>query len=264
MPALPILSVNGAQAEVAAALAWLSSWGAPPLQAALLDVSIPEPRRRFGADGGMASGRFNSQALVREAIAALDAEGRRVVEASPEQIVLVTPAGFHPHVWQPRNGGVTLGRGRWVRRYAVLPHGSPLGHTAHELGHLLHGWPDLDKVRGLGADCLMARGADRPDGPAAPCAALRVASGWVQAVPITAETPVEAVTGVWRWEAGNIRIVGERVGGVVRAAQVDARGLPVRAAAVPALAGRTILGSIAASILPPTSNGCAAGGLAGT
>lgn len=245
---LPILSVNGARAEIEAALSWLSSWGAPPVQAIAVAVSIPEPRLRFGADGGMASGRFNSQALVREAVAALDAEGLRAVEASPERIVLVTPAGFHPHVWHPRDGGVALGRGRWVRHYAVLPHESPLGHTAHELGHLLYGWPDLDKVRGLGAECLMARGADHPGGPAAPCAALRVASGWVEPAPITEETRVEAVTGVWCWQAGDIRIVGERVGDVVRAARVDARGLPVRAAAVPAVAGRTVLGSIAAAI----------------
>src|SRR5690606_20724308 len=197
-----------------------------PRDVARLDVDLPDVQRRFGAHGGMASGRFNSQALVREALAHLEPGARRELERAPEQLVLVTPAGFHPHVWQPRDGGVALGRGRWVRRYALVPDRSPLGHIAHELGHLAHGWPDLHTVRGLGDACLMARGAQRADGPAPPCIALRIAAGWVEPARVSASTLVEDVRGAFRFDAGHLHLVGERNDDRLFVARVDERGLP--------------------------------------
>ena len=245
---LPLLCVNGARADVAAALTWLSSWGAPLRDVTVLDVELSDVHRRFGASGGMASGRFNSQALVREAVARLRDSARHELELAPEKIVIVTPKGFHPHVWQPREGGVALRLGRWVRRYAVLPSESPLGHVAHELGHLLFGWPDLDTVRGLGDGCLMARGAERAGGPAPPCAALRAAAGWVEPESIPASAAVECVSGAWCFERGAVRIVGERVGDVVLATRVGESGLPVAAVRAPAIAGQSLVASVAAAL----------------
>ncbi len=107
--------------------------------------------------------------------------------------VLVVVGGDrpHPHTWRFRDGGVHLGQRRWCRRYALVPSTAPLGALAHELGHLLFGWPDLATQR-IGVDCLMATGAlvddDRP--PAWPCAPLRVAAGWAMPHPVRAGTRV--------------------------------------------------------------------------
>jgi hypothetical protein len=245
---LPVVCVGAAHAEVAAALAWLATWGAPELEVCCVRVELADVRVRFGAAGGMARGRFNSQALVRDAILALAPAQRELVASAPERVVLVAPQGFHPHVWQPRDGGVSFGAGRWLRRYALIPDASPLGHIAHELGHLLYDWPDLHLVPGLGQGCLMARGAERAAGPAAPCAALRVAAGWVEPQRVSTATRVEAVHGVWCWQHAELRIVGERTGDALHVARVDARGWPLRAASVRAVAGRTLVGSIAAAL----------------
>lgn len=107
-------------------------------------------------------------------------------------VLIVAPGErLHPHTWRFRNGGVHLGERRWCRRYALVATGSPFSAVAHELGHLLFGWPDLS-ARSIGFDCLMATGAlvpsDRP--PAWPCAPLRVGAGWVTPMPVQAATLV--------------------------------------------------------------------------
>lgn len=221
-----VIRLGDARADVADAATWLTGLGAPAFTLVGLTADVPDARRRFGAQGGMAAGPFGSQALIREVIAAL--QDRRALEEAPETVVLVVPRGFHPHVWHPRDGGVALGRGRWVRRYAVVPDGAPRGHIAHELGHLWWGWPDLHLVPGLGNDCLMAGGTGDPPSP--PCAALRVAAGWTSATPIDADEDAPC----WSWSGAGLHVIGERRDGRVLATAVDERGRPTRAAAVPA------------------------------
>jgi hypothetical protein len=59
--------------------------------------------------------------------------------------------------------------------------------VAHELGHLLLGWPDL--VREVGNDCLMGC-ATLDVEPPLPCAPLRLRAGWIAPVPLGRATRV--------------------------------------------------------------------------
>lgn len=148
----------------------------------LAGVSLPMPVARYTHRGGMGQWPSNSQQLAWDALAAM--ADRSSVN---EDVILLVPAGFTPHVWRLRRGGFPLGERRWVRRYAILPDGASVGAVAHELGHLLLGWPDL--VREVGADCLMgcaALGAEPP----LPCAPLRLAAGWIEPVPLGRATRV--------------------------------------------------------------------------
>ncbi len=75
--------------------------------------------------------------------------------------------------------------GTQVYGYLTIPEDGKVGVCAHELGHLLFGWPDLydtdSSSSGLGSWCLMAAGSwngggDRPAHPSAWC---KVQQGWV-------------------------------------------------------------------------------------
>jgi immune inhibitor A len=50
-----------------------------------------------------------------------------------------------------------------VYSFLTIPEDTKLGVCAHEIGHLVFGWPDLcdvsGKSRGIGAWCLMSRGS---------------------------------------------------------------------------------------------------------
>lgn len=228
MSLLPVLQLGPVHADVGRALDWLTGLGAAPC--APLTLALPPllDVRRYAAQGGMVDGPFGSRGLVRAALATLGPAELDRLAAAPERVVFITPPGFHPHTWGPDGGGVHLGRGRWVRRYAILPHGAPWGHVAHELGHLLHAWPDLDAVGGL--RCLMSRGADRAGGqdPVAPCAALRIDAGWAEAVPIDDY----AGAGCFREEIGGLTLVGEERDGALDL-QLLHGALPHRAATLP-------------------------------
>lgn len=101
-----------------------------------------------------------------------------------------------------------------VYAYLTVPEDARTGVCAHELGHLLFGFPDLYDgdytSEGLGAWCLMAAGSwngggDRPCHPSAWC---KVAQGWVKVVNVTKEGPltvreVKASREVYRlWRQG--------------------------------------------------------------
>ena len=91
-------------------------------------------------------------------------------------LLVFGPAGARPHCWHLADG----------RRYALVPAGAPLAVLAHELGHLLFGWPDLRLPAGSVARCLMAPISPGP--PDLPSAAMRVAAGW--------EDPLALVAGM--------------------------------------------------------------------
>lgn len=83
--------------------------------------------------------------------------------------------------------------GTKVYGYLTIPEDARLGVCAHELGHLLFGWPDLydtdESSEGIGDWCLMASGSwngktgDRPAHPSAWC---KAGQGWVTVVNQTA------------------------------------------------------------------------------
>lgn len=110
-------------------------------------------------------------ASIPEAARAVIAR-RAPTDARP--LVVIGPPSVRPHCWQTRAG----------RRYALVPANASIALIAHELGHLLFGWPDLRLPPGSGAICLMAPLAGEQ--PARPCAPMRVAAGWETAAPLVA------------------------------------------------------------------------------
>jgi len=72
-----------------------------------------------------------------------------------------------------------------VYAYLTIPEDAKVGVCAHELGHLVFGWPDLydtdGSSEGVGNWCLMAGGSWNGGGdrPAHPCAWCKQDQGWV-------------------------------------------------------------------------------------
>lgn len=166
----------------------------PPLR---LDHALARYASRRGLDPDAP----NSRDLVAAAVAAMDGAARARIAAAGGRLMLLVPEGFAAHVWYPARGGLALGRGGWCRRFAILPATAPLGTAAHEIGHLLPGWPEgCPSAR---AHCLMARGGLRRGGrdPAPPAAPLALAAGWRTPLALTAATPVKALSD-WRRTVG--------------------------------------------------------------
>ncbi len=186
--------------DLTPALAWLTrvSHGRyRPALETLPAVHLPSSFDRYRGAGGMGPPPRNSQSLVADVLTALDTPARQRLANAGGRLALAVGAPFRPHAWHLAGGGHALGGGVWCRRYAVLPARSPLGTLAHELAHLLLGWPDLAWEPSLGEDCLMARGAARTGGldPAPPCAPLLVAAGWRDALPLERGVPVAGLAG---------------------------------------------------------------------
>lgn len=84
--------------------------------------------------------------------------------------------------------GVYNADGTHIYGYLTVPEDCRLGVCAHELGHLLFGFPDLYDTdytsEGVGAWCLMAGGSwnNNGDTPAHPCAWCKVQQSWVTTV----------------------------------------------------------------------------------
>lgn len=86
--------------------------------------------------------------------------------------------------------------GTKIFAYLTIPEDAKLGVTAHEIGHLVFGWPDLydtdNTSEGIGNWCLMASGSwglggDRPVHPSAWCKANQ---RWVEVVAPTSNADV--------------------------------------------------------------------------
>lgn len=190
--------------DLAPALAWFAERSAgrfTPRAGPLATLQL-DGLGRFRGLGGLDRHPHGSQALVGEALAQLDAGARaQLARLAPALIVLV-PAGFRPHCWHLTDGQRSAGLA--AHRYTLIPDDATLGAVVHELGHLLLGWPDLERDSGLGSECLMARGALLPD-PAPPCAALRLHAGWITPRPVDRTTRVEELA------VGEAVMIGERV-----------------------------------------------------
>ncbi|MFE0424604.1 M6 family metalloprotease domain-containing protein [Streptomyces sp. NPDC058953] len=86
--------------------------------------------------------------------------------------------------------------GTKVYAYLTIPEDARIGVAAHELGHLVFGFPDLydtdGSSEGVGDWCLMAGGAWGGDGdvPVHPSAWCKVRQGWASESVVTADGPV--------------------------------------------------------------------------
>jgi immune inhibitor A len=92
------------------------------------------------------------------------------------------------HIWSHKwvlSGGAFNADNTKIYAYLTVPEDCRIGVCAHELGHLLFGWPDLydtdESSEGLGNWCLMASGSWNGGGdvPAHPSAWCKVGQGWV-------------------------------------------------------------------------------------
>ena len=88
------------------------------------------------------------------------------------------------HKWV-LSGGALNADGTKIFGYLTVPENALIGVCAHELGHLLFGWPDLydtdGSSEGIGNWCLMAGGSWNNGGktPAHPSAWCKANQGWV-------------------------------------------------------------------------------------
>lgn len=88
------------------------------------------------------------------------------------------------HKWTLQDGAVTTD-GTKVFGYLTVPEDCKIGVCAHELGHLLFGWPDLydtdGSSEGVGNFCLMGSGSwgGGGDTPVHPSAWCKANQGWV-------------------------------------------------------------------------------------
>ncbi|WP_162847041.1 M6 family metalloprotease domain-containing protein [Mucilaginibacter gracilis] len=162
---------------------------------------------------GMGSAKPNAQTMARDAIMALppglnlsdydnDKDGYIdafiVVHAGTGAEVTNNPAQIWSHKWV-LDGGAYTPPGNVVNVYSYLtvPEDYKLGVCAHELGHLLFGFPDLYdtsyRSEGIGAWCLMSGGSwnNGGDTPAHPSAWCKANQGWVTIdIPKTNQTAV--------------------------------------------------------------------------
>ena len=99
--------------------------------------------------------------------------------------------GNSGHIWSHKwvfTGQPLDADGTKIFAYLTIPENCKIGVCAHELGHLIFGWPDLydtdGSSEGLGNWCLMGGGSWNGSGntPAHPSAWCKVNQGWVAVV----------------------------------------------------------------------------------
>ncbi len=107
--------------------------------------------------------------------------------------------GNDNHIWSHKwvfTGQPFDADGTKVFGYLTIPENCKIGVCAHELGHLLFGWPDLydtdDSSEGLGNWCLMGGGSWNGEGdiPSHPSAWCKANQGWVSVVNRKTNGPV--------------------------------------------------------------------------
>jgi immune inhibitor A len=192
-------------------------------------LRMPLPLTTYGGGGsGTDNPAPNARTMAREAAVQADAlvdfkpydndgngfvDAFIVVHAGSGAEETLDPNDIWSHKWVFNNGALNAD-GTKVYAYLTVPEDSKIGVCAHELGHLLFGWPDLydtdESSSGLGNWCLMAGGSWNGDGaiPAHPSAWCKAKQDWVATVNRTSAgtlTIAEVKTGkkVYRlWKDG--------------------------------------------------------------
>lgn len=115
-----------------------------------------------------------------------------VIHAGPGAEVTGNAGDIWSHKWVLPD--VYNADGTSIYAYLTVPEDCELGVCAHELGHLLFGFPDLYDTdytsEGIGNWCLMAGGSWNNNGltPAHPCAWCKVQQNWVTTINQSANT----------------------------------------------------------------------------
>lgn len=160
----------------------------------------------FYANGASGTGALpNARTMAREAaqlanpsvnFAPFDNDGDGfvdafiVIHAGPGAEVTGNTGHIWSHKWVMPNGAFDAD-GTSIFAYLTVPEDCEIGVCAHELGHLLFGWPDLydtdSSSSGIGNWCLMAGGSWNNGGrtPAHPSAWCKVNQGWVSVSNVT-------------------------------------------------------------------------------
>lgn len=109
-----------------------------------------------------------------------------VIHAGPGAEITGSAGDVWSHKWVLP--GVYNADGTSIYAYLTVPEDCELGVCAHELGHLLFGFPDLYDSdytsEGIGNWCLMAGGSWNNNGltPAHPCAWCKIQQNWVTTI----------------------------------------------------------------------------------
>jgi len=109
-----------------------------------------------------------------------------VIHAGPGAEVNDNPDDIWSHKWVLQGGPFDGDNGTKVYSYLTVPEDCRLGVCAHELGHLLFGFPDLYdsdySSEGVGDWCLMGGGSWNNGGltPAHPSSWCKCTQGWVK------------------------------------------------------------------------------------
>ena len=142
----------------------------------------------------------NAQTMARDAVTAAnpgvnftpyDNDGNGfvdafiVVHAGTGAETNSNPGDIWSHKWTVAGGAMTVDSTK-IFAYLTVPEDCKIGVCAHELGHLLFGFPDLydtdNSSEGIGNWCLMAGGSWGGGGnaPTHPSAWCKANQGWVQ------------------------------------------------------------------------------------
>ncbi len=224
----PTGSLNDYYREASGGKTWFNGTVAGPYRA-------PQPNA-FYTDGRSGTGAYpnNVPRLVEDVAALADpdvdfsrfdpngdgyVDGLVVVHAGPgaESVTDATQRAntIWSHKWTTSTRKVYDNTNLYA--YLTVPEQSTIGVWAHELGHLIFGWPDLYDVdnssEGLGNYCLMSTGSwngpTRGTRPAHPCAWCKIKQNWVTVqVPAHDQTiivqPVETEHEVFKlWAEGH-------------------------------------------------------------
>ena len=159
---------------------------------------------------GMGSAAPNAQNMARDAAVAAnpsvnfapyDNDGNGfvdafiVVHAGPAAEVTGSPNDIWSHKWV-LSGSALNADGTQIYGYLTVPEDARIGVCAHELGHLLFGFPDLYDTdyssAGIGNWCLMAGGSWGGGGntPVHPSAWCKANQGWANVNVIASNTAV--------------------------------------------------------------------------
>lgn len=179
---------------------------------------MPQPYSYYTVDDGLGAYPRNAQRMVEDALdiakqqGGVDWDKFDVNKDGMIEALSVVHAGRGAEQTGPGSGNiwshkyittkkVNLTNNTFASTYLTVPEDAKLGVIAHEMGHLLFGWPDLYDAQprgtrvteGLGDWCLMASGSWNNNGvtPSYPCGWCRHVQGWTNTVNITSKQKLD-------------------------------------------------------------------------